>query len=208
MKELSIEEKAKRYDDLLVKLQKAKVDNNVCDERYCCVIDDIVPELKESEDERIRKWLVEELYKSVNSSVNKGFDIDMGGKALAWLEKQDKQKEYTFKSLPRLLEMIEPTNKAKAYCQKLIDSLIEEGYSTDAKIVGERLKQMNGEDVPMAVMDENKGEEKTPNMDRIKEKAHQIAWENSKSYDPTLSKESWCEIAALEMAYWLEKQKG
>ena len=52
MKELPIEEKAKRYDELLKKLQKAKVDNNVCDERYCCVIDDIVPELKESEDER------------------------------------------------------------------------------------------------------------------------------------------------------------
>jgi len=118
-------------------------------------------------------------------------------------ENQSKQKEYTFKSLPRLLEMIEPSSRAKAYCQKLIDTLIEEGYSTDAKIVGECLKQMNGEDVPMAVMDENKGEQKTPNMDRIKEKAHQIAWESSKRYDPTLSKESWCEMAALEMAYWL-----
>lgn len=57
MKELSIEEKAKRHDDLLVKLQEAKVDNNVCDERYCCVIDDIVPELKESEDEKIVNYL-------------------------------------------------------------------------------------------------------------------------------------------------------
>ena len=117
-----------------------------------------------------------------------------------------KQKEYTFKSLPRLLEMIEPSSRAKAYCQKLIDTLIEEGYPADAKIVGECLKQMNGEDVPMAVMDENKGEQKTHYMDEVKQKAHQIAWENSKRYDPILSKESWCEIAALEMAYWLEKQ--
>ena len=37
------EEKAKRYDELLLKLQKAKVDDNVCDEMYYRVIDDIVP---------------------------------------------------------------------------------------------------------------------------------------------------------------------
>ena len=58
MKELSIKEKAERYDELLVKLRKAKEDNNVCDERYCCVIDDIVPELKEIEDERIRQRII------------------------------------------------------------------------------------------------------------------------------------------------------
>lgn len=73
---------------------------------------------------------------------------------LDWLEKQGEQKEYTFKSLPRLLDMIEPTSKAKAYCQKLIDALVKEGYTTDAKIVGECLKAMNGENVPMAIMDE------------------------------------------------------
>jgi len=66
--------------------------------------------------------------------------------------KQVKPKEYTFKSLPRLLDMIEPTSKAKAYCQKLIDTLVKEGYTTDAKIVGECLKKMNGEDIPMAIM--------------------------------------------------------
>jgi hypothetical protein len=67
MKELTIEEKAKAYDELLVKLQEAKVDNNVCDERYCCVIDDIVPELKENEDERIRKKLIELFHDTVSS---------------------------------------------------------------------------------------------------------------------------------------------
>ena len=38
-----------------------KEDNNVCDERYCCVIDDIVPELKESEDERIKELAIKKL---------------------------------------------------------------------------------------------------------------------------------------------------
>lgn len=40
----------------------------------------------------------------------------------------------------------------------------------------------------------------------IKEKAHQIAWETSKEYDPSLSKEAWCEMAALDMASWLKRE--
>lgn len=85
MKELSIEEKAKAYDNIIEKANKMHSEN--CEACQMC-IEELIPELKKSEDERIRKWLVEELYKSVNSSVSKGFDIDMGGKALAWLEKQ------------------------------------------------------------------------------------------------------------------------
>ena len=50
--------------------------------------------------------------------------------------------------------MIEPTGRAKAYIAKLADALEVEGYSTDAKIVRESLKIMNGEKVPMATMDE------------------------------------------------------
>lgn len=52
---------------------------------------------------------------------------------------------------------------------------------------------------------EKQDKEKSSNMS-IKEKAHQIAWETSKHYDPLLSKESWCEMAALDMASWLENQ--
>lgn len=39
-----------------------------------------------------------------------------------------------------------------------------------------------------------------------KDKAHQIGWETSKHYDPLLCKESWCEMAALDMAAWKEQQ--
>jgi hypothetical protein len=93
MKELSIQEKAKRYDELLLKLQKAKVDDNVCDEMYYRVINDIVPELKESEDENIRK------------AIHIYFDWLDGRKdyqpkgeytirdMIAWLEKQGEQKQ-------------------------------------------------------------------------------------------------------------------
>lgn len=61
---------------------------------------------------------------------------------------------FAFKAIPRLLEMIEPTDRAKAYIAKLADTLELEGYSTDAKIVRESLKIMNGEKVAMATMDE------------------------------------------------------
>ncbi len=77
--------------------------------------------------------------------------IDMAIKALQEVPVSER---FTFKAIPRLLEMIEPTDRAKAYIAKLADILEVEGYSTDAKIVRECLKIMNGEKVPMATMDE------------------------------------------------------
>lgn len=84
------------------------------------------------------------------------FIINIAKKELKQDEQKPAHKEYTFTAIPRLLEMIQPTERSKSYCQKLIDSLEQEGYSTDAKIVRERLKLMNGEIVAMATMDEQK----------------------------------------------------
>lgn len=91
----------------------------------------------------------EELYKQLQSFHNRLHDAYC-------LEKQGEKKskdKYTFNAIPRLLDMIEPTDRAKRYCQKLIDSLQQEGYVTDAKIISEHLKLMNGEEVSMATMD-------------------------------------------------------
>ena len=63
-------------------------------------------------------------------------------------------KDFTFKSIPRILEMVKPSERAKSYCEKLAKSLEDEGYLTDAKIVRESIKMMNGEKVPMATMGE------------------------------------------------------
>lgn len=70
------------------------------------------------------------------------------------LQEEPVSERFAFKAIPRLLEMVEPTDRAKAYTAKLADTLEVEGYSTDAKIVRERLKIMNGEKVPMATMSE------------------------------------------------------
>lgn len=68
--------------------------------------------------------------------------------------KESVSKVYTFKSIPRLLEMIQPSDRAKFYATKLAERLESEGYPFDATIVKESIKVMNGEKVAMATMDE------------------------------------------------------
>ena len=63
-------------------------------------------------------------------------------------------KGFTFKAIPRLLDMIPPSVRAKTYIGKLSDTLENEGYHTDAKIVRETIRIMNGDKVGMATMDE------------------------------------------------------
>lgn len=70
------------------------------------------------------------------------------------MQKEPASERFAFKAIPRLLEMIEPTDRAKAYVAKLVAALEKEGYVTDAKIVRESLMMMKGEKVAMATMDE------------------------------------------------------
>ena len=75
----------KKYNELVEKLKKASVDNDWCDERFCCVISSLFPELKESEDEKIRKEIIRFVRMEVEDEI-------VGNKWLAWLEKQGEQK--------------------------------------------------------------------------------------------------------------------
>lgn len=89
MKELSTEEKAKRYDDRLEKAKKWYDANT--NEGYRGIFEDIFPELKGSEDEKIK-----EIIKKVLIDVNNGDDPMLGDKetkkCIAWLKKQGDQK--------------------------------------------------------------------------------------------------------------------
>ena len=91
-------------------------------------------------------------------------------------------------SKPDLWDIEEITPATKEQCDFLFQKMKEAGYEWDAE--KKELKKIEQKHVDVS----------------IKEKAHQIAWEMSKHYDPLLSKESWCEMAALDMASWLEKQ--
>ena len=146
------EQKVKAYDEALKRARESLKDGGIS-QNTIDYLTNVFPELAEPEDERIKKEII---YFLSRNTFQFGEDIDKYKSWIAWLEKQGEPKEYTFKSIPRLLDMIEPTERAKAYSKKLIKTLTEEGYHTDAKIVGECLKQMNGEVVAMAVMDEQK----------------------------------------------------
>ena len=200
MKELSIEEKAKAYDKALERARKLKEDPTSVFYDYSpsegdTVADYIFPELKESEDEEIRIAILNYLKKMWGNCKDHICGIHVED-AIAWLEKQGELKSkdgYTFNSIPRLLEMIEPTDKAKAYCQKLIDSLLQEGYATDAKIVSDCLKQMNGEKIAMATMDEQKN--------RVEPKFHEGDWITNGDY-------TWKIVEVMPLDYTLQSQDG
>lgn len=95
MKDLSVEQKAKRYDEALGKARQ------LCDyptsKPFISDLQDLFPELKESEDEQIRKededirkWLISQL--EIKSDMNNSCELElMILKSIAWLEKQGKQ---------------------------------------------------------------------------------------------------------------------
>ena len=83
---MTTEEKAKAYDEVLIKGSRLWECGVITRENY----EYIFPELKESEDERIRKWIKKELESKyvVDNIVNNV----MADKALAWLENQGEKK--------------------------------------------------------------------------------------------------------------------
>ena len=107
MEELSIEQKAKAYDEAIEKLRNAFYVNNsrMCEEYRNAVlkiIEPIFPELKESEDEKIRKWIVRTLKSLNNSSIQIDGAYEMMLPAISWLEKQGERK---------LVDKVEPKFK-------------------------------------------------------------------------------------------------
>ena len=73
------------YYSLIERLKAAKADEDICDERYCCVIDGLIQEPEECEDERMRNALIR-AFKSLNTiKVWNGIECT---DILSWLEKQ------------------------------------------------------------------------------------------------------------------------
>lgn len=196
------------------------------------------PELKESDDERIRKAILIGLI-DCRDAPDMGW-TNFGGvsidKCIDWLEKQcnkivDCQQNHQDVNYPNGGIVMEDFNGGEGFYKLNLDYLnkkqveeVEEMvrmWNKKSKTSDENIKNCIG----MCLTDANeqrfkdygtnlkdclkwleKQDEQTINHTDIKEKAHQIAWETSKDYDPSLSKESWCEMAALDMASWLEKQ--
>ena len=79
MKELSIEEKAKAYDEAIKRARQFS--EHPLQEDSDSIVEYIFPELKESEDEKVRKEIVRFIQMEVEDEI-------VGNKWLAWLEKQ------------------------------------------------------------------------------------------------------------------------
>ena len=100
MKELSIEEKARRYDEA-IKIAKSNYETIVQMDEDCTFAKEgivntfhrMFPELKESEDERIRKWLIGYFNQYIIDGMPQVFGNGLNVKdVIAWLEKQGEQK--------------------------------------------------------------------------------------------------------------------
>jgi len=89
MKKLSIEEKAKRYDEAI---QRANELNYISDKDslQCKTVEHIFPELKESEDERIRKEIIAFL---TYYHTGQGNSLKYDDGWIAWLKKQGEPTE-------------------------------------------------------------------------------------------------------------------
>ena len=84
---MTVEEKAKAYDEALDRAIELYEKDSVFDSEKT-LIRCIFPEFKESEDEKIRKALVDALNKNLGNGIEKyGTTLNA---ALTWLEKQDK----------------------------------------------------------------------------------------------------------------------
>lgn len=82
------EEKAKRYDEAI---ERAKDSFSYPDYPGFIRADVVFPELKESEDERIRKELTEFLKSASGGFLDTAIQCKTFGKWAAWLEKQGKK---------------------------------------------------------------------------------------------------------------------
>ena len=132
MKELSIEQKSVRYDEIIKKANKMHNEN--CEICKAC-LEELVPELAESEDERIKKRLIHLVNKSYEQG---GYALhkDEVEEMIAWLEKQSKASKVE-------QAMREVEEKAEAFTEA------HKGETSE-----EILAQMRGEQKPWSEKDE------------------------------------------------------
>ena len=86
----TIEEKAKAYEDALERASKLRVQNPF--DTVSQMMEHVFPELAESEDEKIRKWLIAIVNERCFPACSHCVDQEIGKNAIAWLEKQGEQK--------------------------------------------------------------------------------------------------------------------
>ena len=100
MKELSIEQKAERYDEVIEGIQEilSTGEDSIKMSRLQLRLQGILPELKENADEKIRKNLITFFKEEYGTNSNARFAGIKVKDVIAWLEKQGTPKEFTVTS--------------------------------------------------------------------------------------------------------------
>ena len=133
-------EKAKAYDEAIGRAKKL-YSNRIAEE--------IFPELKESDDERIRRWIINDIrYNMNNEPLNNSEYKKKAEKAIAWIEKQgDKDKliqelgEYKVKYTQEILEkyITSMSNKDDERLRKttiaFLKDFVEKGYENAVECI-------------------------------------------------------------------------
>ena len=74
---------------------------------------------------------------------------------LSFIESLEKKQDgLHFTPLSRLIQKLPWNDSTNSYAKKLVDCLVREGYTKDAQIVQDIVSYKNGNNVPMATMDE------------------------------------------------------
>ena len=92
MKKLSIEEKAKRYDEAIERAESIYNETAIPSATTKGICTYIFPELKENEDDRMVKFIKNQLF-NIKKTITENYELDAKlTKAICWLEKQCEQK--------------------------------------------------------------------------------------------------------------------
>ena len=136
---MTTEEKAKAYDELKVKAQQLEEDG--CFDKL--TLFDLFPELRESEDEKIRKGIIEYLRQRLDRSPSIPAAI---GSWIAWLEKQGEKgvkgnkKEIPFSEQRRRYKYINIENAGdNSTLNNTAEKYHDQGYDLDREKSSDRL---------------------------------------------------------------------
>lgn len=146
-----MDKKQKAFDDELI-YQEVEIPEG-CE----ATIEDgkVIIRKKETETERIKRAIISLLKSDPGRDTTSIYGISIDT-MISWVENQsvDGKDSLVFKTLPHLLRLITPDDRAIFYCTRLAESLESEGYLVDSRIIKESIKMMKGEEVPLATMDE------------------------------------------------------
>ena len=137
MKELSIEDKAKRFDEALA---NAKYYHSEMEGDVCCVLEECFPELKESDDESIRQQI---LYYFISKKVNEPQPVLDSW--IAWLEKQKEFVSADFDDVWNTADCDELTAPLEKYSKDAIKEMCHAWYDKGIELERRNWLEKQGE---------------------------------------------------------------